>query len=73
MCNVKRNYLEDFFKKDICFYLDGVSFYHKTNPMDDARAPQRKVWWKRKEGLSVTAKGSHVGSGGRVVKDTSGT
>lgn len=65
---VKRNYSEDFFKKDIYFYLDGVSFYHKTNPMDDARAPQGKVWRKRKEGLSVTAKGSHVGSGGRVVK-----
>ena len=35
--------------------------------MDDARAPQGRVWRKRK-GLSVTAKGSHVGSGGRVVK-----
>ena len=52
---------------DICFYLDGVSFYHKYNPLDDARAPQGKVWRKRKEGLSLTAKGTHVGSGGRVV------
>ena len=66
--NVKRTYPEDFFKKSICFYLDGVSFYHKTNPLDDARSPQGKVWRKRKEGLTVTAKGSHVGSGGRVVK-----
>ena len=52
---------------DICFYLDGVSFYHKYNPLDDARAPKGKTWRKRKEGLSVTAKGKHVGSGGRGV------
>ena len=65
---VKRTYPEDFFQNGICFYLDGVSFYHKTNPLDDARTPQGKVWRKRNEGLSCTAKGSHVGSGGRVVK-----
>ena len=53
---------------DICFYLDGVSIYHKYNPLDDARAPKGKIWRKRKEGLSVTAKGTHVGTGGRVVK-----
>ena len=64
---VKRHYPEDFFKKSICFYLDGVSFYHKMNPLDDARSPQGKLWRKRK-GLTVTVKGSHVGSGGRVVK-----
>ena len=65
---VKRTYCNDFFMNDICFYLDGVSFYHKYNPLDDARAPKGKIWRKRKEGLSVTAKGKHVGSGGRVVK-----
>ena len=65
---VKRTYCNDFFMNDICFYLDGVSFYHKYNPLDDARAPKGKIWRKRKEGLSVTAKGTHVGSGGRVVK-----
>lgn len=53
---------------NICFYLEGVSFYHKYNPLDDARVPKGKIWRKRKEGLSVTAKGTHVGSGGRVVK-----
>ena len=53
---------------DICFYLEGVSFYHKYNPLDDARAPKDKIWRERKEGLSVTAKESHVGSGGRVVQ-----
>ena len=65
---VKRTYPEDFFQNGICFHLDGVSFYHKTNPLDDARTPQGKVWRKRNQGLSCTAKGSHVGSGGRVVK-----
>ena len=65
---VKRTYFNDFFMNDISFYLDGVSFYHKYNPLNDARAPKGKIWRKRKEGLSVTAKGTQVGSVGRVVK-----
>ena len=65
---VQRSYTKEFFQRDICFYLDGVSFYHKSNPMNDAKAPHGKVWRKRNEGLIYTAKGSHVGSGGRVVK-----
>ena len=50
--------------------MDGVSFWHKYNPQDQARAPDGKIWCKIGEGLSpgCTAKGSHVGSGGRVVK-----
>ena len=43
---VQRSYSKDFFKTDICFYLDGVSFYHKSNAMNDARAPYGKVWRK---------------------------
>ena len=35
---VKRTYCNDFFMNDICFYLDGVSFYQKHNPLDDASA-----------------------------------
>ena len=62
-CRVKRTYCNDYFMNDICFYLDGVSVYHKYNPLDDARAPKGKIWGKRKEGLSVTAKGTHVDSG----------
>ena len=65
---VKRTYCNHFFMNDICFYPDGVSFYHKYNPLDDAIAPKGKIWRKRKEGLSVTAKGTHVGSSGRGVK-----
>ena len=50
---------------DICFYLDGVSFYHKYNPLGDARAPKGKIWRKRKEGFSVTAKGNARRLGGK--------
>ena len=67
-CKVKRTYCNDYFMNDICFYLDGVSFNNKYNPLDDALAPKGKIWRKRKEGLSVTAKGTHIGLGGRVVK-----
>ena len=43
---------------------------HEYNPQDQARAPEGKIWRKIGEGLApgCTAKGSHVGSGGRVVK-----
>ena len=33
---VKRTYCNDFFMNDICFY-------HKYNPLDDARAPKGKI------------------------------
>ena len=66
----KKEYDAGFFKHQICFYLDGVSFWYKRNPMDDARAPQGKIWRRRNEGLHpyCTAKGSHTRSGGKVVK-----
>ena len=52
------------------FYLDGVSFTHKTNPADEAKATKGRIWRKANEGLNrgCTAKGSHEGSGGRLVK-----
>ena len=50
--------------------MDGVAFAHKTNPLDQARAPTGRIYGKKSEGLSqfCTAKGSKVGSGGKVVK-----
>ena len=42
-CKVKRTYCNNFFMNHICFYLDGVSFYHKYNPLDDARTPKGKI------------------------------
>ena len=55
---------------EICFYLDGVSFWHKTNPVAEAKTPRGKIWRQRNEGLNplCTAKGSHTCSGGKVVK-----
>ena len=34
---MKREHTEDFWTKEIAFYLDGVSFVHKYNPADQAR------------------------------------
>ena len=34
------------------FFLDGVSFIHKYNPLDQARAPKGRIWRKPREGLS---------------------
>jgi len=59
----------DIWTKGISFYLDGVGFQHKYNPLDEARSTKAMAWRRRDEGLDplCTAKGSHVGSGGRVA------
>ena len=43
-CMVKRTYPEDFFQSHICFYVDGVSFHHKTT-----RKGKGQVWRKCNE------------------------
>ena len=60
---------KDIWKKEICFNLDGKSFVLKLNPRDQARAPKAREWRKKNEGLipDSVAKGSKVGSGGRVA------
>lgn len=55
----------DFYTDHIAFYLDGVSFVHKFNPMSEAAKPKARVWRKKGEGLTVTAKGSKELAGGR--------
>ena len=64
-----KNYPETVWTNDICFYFDGSSFVHKTNPADQARAPRARVWRKPSEGLSkgCTAKGKKAGYGGKVL------
>jgi transposase len=54
-------------QKGIAFYLDGASFTHKYNPLDQAQAPRKKIWRQKKERLSfgMTAKSSNTGVGGR--------
>lgn len=68
--NMKKQYSRDVWKKHVAFYLDGVSFYHKVNPADQARAAQGHIWRKKCEGTSIgcTAKGKREGTGGRVAK-----
>ena len=70
-CNVMRSiYDDDVWTKQVAFYLDGVSFAFKTNPLQVARAPKARIWRKRGKGLSFgcTAKGHKEGTGGKVLK-----
>ena len=55
----------DYWTKDVAFYLDGVSFVYKGNPMSDALKPKNKIWRKRNEGLVMTTKGSKDLAGGK--------
>ena len=67
---MQADYPLNVWKDSIAFYLDGVSFVYKTNPMDQARAPKGRVWRKKSEGLTqgCLAKGRKVGTGGKVAK-----
>ena len=67
---MQANYPPNVWTDSIAFYLDGVSFVHKTNPMDQARAPKGRVWRKKSEGLAqgCLAKGRKAGTGGKVAK-----
>ena len=70
---IKRKKLPDsFWKEDIAFYIDGVSFVHKSNPCAQAKSPRTHTWRKKKEGLSIycTAKAKKEGTGGSVAKFT---
>ena len=68
--NVKKNYPEDFWTNDVCFYLDGVSWAHKTNPYKNAKTGRTRTWRQQNEGLKVfcTAKGKKEGVGGKVAR-----
>ena len=66
---VKKVMAENIWTEGVAFYFDGASFQHKYNPFDEARSTRTMAWRKKNEGLDIncTAKGSHVGSGGRVA------
>lgn len=59
-----------FWKDDLCFYFDAVSFVHKYNPYAQAIVPGSHIWRMQNEGLApgCTRKGHHVGTGGRTIK-----
>ena len=48
-------------KQVSAFIWMGVSFTHKTHPMDQAHAPKKKLWRKKKERLTegMTAKSNN--------------
>lgn len=57
----------EFWEKDVAFYLDGVSFIFKTNPLGEALKPRGRAWRKRSEGLQITTKGSKDLAGGKRI------
>ena len=59
----------ELWKHGIAFYLDGVGFTHKVNPMDQAKSPHTMAWRRPSDGLSFgrTARGSNEGTGGSVA------
>lgn len=61
---------KNFWTDGISFYLDGVSWAHKTNPCKQARTYRTRTWRKPGEGLSIncTGKGKKEGTGGKVAK-----
>jgi len=60
----------NFWCDGVAFYLDGVSFVHKRNPLDQAIAPKSRIYRKKGEGLAFgcTSKGKKEGTGGHYVK-----
>lgn len=58
----------NFWLDEVSFYMDGVSFVHKYNPMRTATTTgMARVWRKKGEGLLYTGKGSKDLPGGRRV------
>lgn len=59
---------EHFWTNEVSFYMDGVSFIHKFNPMRTATTTgMARVWRKKGEGLMLTGKGSKDLPAGRRV------
>lgn len=56
--------------RDICFYLDGTGWVHKTNPSQNARTQRTRTWKKKNESLSLhcTSKGKKEGVGGKMAR-----
>ena len=68
--HMRRNYCPDVWKKDMCFFLDGTSLTYKRNPLDQALAPQGRVWRKKSEGLAhgCLSKGRKEGTGAKLLR-----
>ena len=55
----------NFWENEVAFYLDGVSFVYKHNPLNSTISPKSRVWRKRSEGLQLTSKRSKEVAGGK--------
>ena len=65
MARYERDFRAGFWTDEVAFYLDGVSFVYKTNPISTAMAPKARVWHQKSECLQVTSKGSKDLAGGK--------
>jgi len=67
---VRQDHPQNIWTNGIAFYLDGVNFVYKTCPSEQTRAPRKKVWRRRSEGLKpgCVAKGKKEGTGVNVLK-----
>ena len=52
MKNVLKKY-PNYFTNHVGFYLDGVSFVHKSDPLKAAVQPKSRVWRTKGEGLNI--------------------
>ena len=64
----KRSDSKELWLNRISFYIDAAGFQHKYNPFNEIKSTKTMAW-TRDEGLesNCTAKGSHVGSVGKVL------
>ena len=65
-----KKYCDDgLWQSGINFYLDAKHFVHKTNSVNQAKAPKSLVWRKKTEGLikGCTSKGNEAGHGNKVA------
>lgn len=60
----------NFWCNGVAFYLDAVSFAHKTNPLDQAKAPKSRIYRLKGEGLNFgcTTRGKKEGTGGNYAR-----
>ena len=67
---MRREYSTDVWTRQIGFYLGGIAFAYKQNPLDQAKAAEAQIWIKKSEDLEIgcVAKGRKEGTGGKVVK-----
>lgn len=62
-----KTHTEEYWTTGVAFYLDGIGFVHKTNPLQQTQTPKTRVWRKKSEGLQLTTKGQKAGYEGKVA------